>query len=85
MSKNPTFKFDLLSTFDFGLLKMNSHEKKAYAKYLKQTFAPVSVKKTKSSGYEVFAVKSIKMRTILFVYVGDVCSLTNYWEEQAQR
>jgi hypothetical protein len=75
MFKNQTFKFDLLSTFDFGLLRMNSYEKKAYAKYLKQNFAPVLVQRTKNCGYEVFATKLIKMRTILFVYVGDICSL----------
>jgi hypothetical protein len=81
MSESPTFKFDLLSTFDFGLLKMNSYEKKAYVKYVKQKFAPVLVKKTKSCGYEVFAAKSIKMRTILFVYVGDVFSLRQIIEK----
>jgi len=80
MFKNPTFKFDLLSTFDFGLLRMNSYEKKAYAKYLKQNFAPVLVKRTKNCGYEVFARKLIQMRTILFVYVGDICSLRHIIE-----
>ena len=54
---------------------MNIYEKKAYAKYLKQKFAPVSVKRTRNCGYEVFANKSIRMRTILFVYVGDIRSL----------
>ena len=60
---------------------MNIHEKKAYAQYLKQTFAPVSLKNTKSSGYEVLATNFIKLRTIVFAYVGDICSLRQIIEK----